>query len=81
MADDSGLWREIEDLAKAKRKQQIEENPPQAKKGKRKFAGRGGQRANSGRKKSIPKVRSYFLYLYSFQGVNLEVVRNGKLNY
>ena len=64
--DDTNVWQQIQQLAKNKRSQQLDANPPK-RQGRKpsggRGGGRGGRRANVGRKKSIPKV-SYWIYKY-----------------
>ena len=55
VAGDGNLWETISEMAKDRRRNQLNENPPK-RKVPRKQSARGGARPNSGRKKSIPKV-------------------------
>ncbi|CAH3188607.1 unnamed protein product [Porites evermanni] len=54
IAKDGRRWKHIQQLAKAKRNEQLDANPPK-RQCRKPGGGRGGPRPNSGRKKSIPK--------------------------
>ena len=63
--EESNVWKQIQHLARTKRTQQLNADPPkrQGRKpsvGRGGRGGRGGPRPNSGRKKSVPKV-SYWI--------------------
>lgn len=57
--EETNVWEQIQQLAKTKRSQQLDKNPPK-RQVRKASGGRGGPRSNAGRKKSIPKV-SYWI--------------------
>lgn len=56
--NEDNVWQQIQHLAKTKRTQQLEANPPK-RQCRKPSGGRGGPRQNAGRKRSIPKVSQW----------------------
>lgn len=68
--EESNVWQQIQHLAKTKRTQELNADPPK-RQGRKPSAGhgrRGGPRPNSGRKKSVPKVSYWIDESFRFHG-------------